>query len=191
MPFKNDQPTKDTLWSGGYLKLDENDIEWQVFGGSLHFLNIYLLAPFVYKTIGNQTWEYNSIVQGYYHQRALFAKDYYSAAKIASLRHTKQSTRIYGKVQVSHSSLAWSKEKDHIMYLLVLASYSQTDYLRRRLLSTRESKLVYISKEDVNEKHWSCGLTYSNPDVRVPDKWTGRNSLGTILMNVRTKIALT
>lgn len=142
--------------------------------------------------MGNNEWEYNSIVQGYYHQRALFAKDYHAAAKITTLYLSQngKSAKAYEKIKVNNlHTLAWQKEHNRIMYQLIRSSYMQTGFLRRRLLSTGESKLVYITT-DPTERYWSCGLRYGDADVSDSNKWTGRNSLGIILMKVRDEVSI-
>ncbi|BDD06787.1 NADAR family protein [Aureibacter tunicatorum] len=68
----------------------------------------------------------------------------------------------------------WDKQKDNVMYEVVMAKFSQHEELRELLLSTKDSKLVEHTE---NDDYWGDG-----------GDGTGKNRLGKILMKVRENL---
>jgi len=70
----------------------------------------------------------------------------------------------------------WDKIKDNIMYEAVYAKFTQHEFLKELLISTKDAKLIEDSPTDA---YWGNGANNK-----------GLNRLGTILMNVRSKISI-
>lgn len=163
----------------------------QVFTGRMHFLNVHLAFPFIYKLDHpGQEWEYTSVAQGYFHQRALHGRDYYAAALISTNCNKKNLAKV--KVQ-NLNETAWHayEEENHILLNLLRASYTQTLFIRRRLLQTKGTRLVYALSLKTPELYWSCGVKYGDRvNVANSATWPGRNRLGVLLEQVRDELTV-
>lgn len=69
----------------------------------------------------------------------------------------------------------WEMVKDDIMRKAVLAKFSQNDEIKEILLSTNNETII---EKTSNDYYWGCGKDGS-----------GKNMLGTILMEVREKFS--
>lgn len=147
---------------------------------------MHLNHPFVYRTIGCVIeFEYSTIAQGFFHQRALCANDHFAAAKIITTLKAN-----YECVTVDNLCLSkWRTVQESVMESLMLASFRQTHFLKKRLLATKEAKLIYVSN-NVSERFWSCGLRFFDSEIADSTKHTGTNILGEILARVRTKLSI-
>lgn len=117
-------------------------------------------------------------------------KNYIEAIRNA---HTSNDSKIFG----SQNAGRWSKKemidaikdakmrgvvirrdfdkiKDGIMYKINLAKYTQSDKMKKLLLSTGDSEIIEGSPFD---SYWGCGSNLQ-----------GQNNLGKILMRIRSKL---
>ena len=184
-----DADPRGDLWKRGYTicaSCDDESSVTLVFTGNTHCLNVYLNHPFVYRSIGCVIeFEYSTIAQGFFHQRAMCANDHFAAAKI--LTELKPN---YEQISVDNLCLStWNNVREAVMESLILASYRQTYFLKKRLLATKEAKLVYVSG-NVSERLWSCGLRFYDSGIASCEKHTGTNKLGAILEKVRAKLRI-
>lgn len=184
------QDPKNYIWTKGYIIEDSTTNEkLQVFSGRWHFLNIHLAFPFIYKLDNpGQEWEYTSVSQGYHHQRALFARDYYAAAIIST-----NFEKSFSKVKVQNlNEVKWLvfEEEKNIMLNLLRASFSQTTFIRRRLMDTQGTRLVFAPQGKYTDTLWSCGVRYGDKaNLANSGTWSGSNRLGVLLEQVREELA--
>ena len=64
----------------------------------------------------------------------------------------------------------------------LIAKYTQNSNLGKFLKDTGESLLV---EANPNDSYWGAELSLSNPDIWIQEKWLGKNTLGSILQQVR------
>ena len=68
---------------------------------------------------------------------------------------------------------------------LVTAKFTQNEDLRKKLIDTGNKKLF----ECTEDKFWGCNLPISKAKNIDPKKMQGKNMLGSILADVRKKVA--
>lgn len=80
----------------------------------------------------------------------------------------------------------WERKRRQVVYYANLEKFSQNLELKERLLATKGATLAECA---VGDKVWGTGLSQRNPNCVYPKKWTGKNLLGEILMEVRADLA--
>lgn len=81
----------------------------------------------------------------------------------------------------------FDKNKYQFMIDVVYAKFSQNEYLKRILISTKDAILVEASPKD---NIWGIGMDINQPGFKDPSRWQGQNLLGKALMAVRQKLIL-
>ena len=76
----------------------------------------------------------------------------------------------------------WNTHSIEVMSTGIRNKFHQNPDLLKILLDTGDSILVEASPYD---RIWGCGISESDPRINDPSKWTGKNQLGKILMQVR------
>ena len=66
----------------------------------------------------------------------------------------------------------------------LVSKFSQNPFLKDFLLSTGDTKLVEASQDKI----WSAGKSLKDKDLWKPEKWSGKNWLGEMLMKVRSEL---
>ncbi|MCR9120133.1 MAG: NADAR family protein [bacterium] len=107
---------------------------------------------------------------------------YFQAQKFAGTEHEEELRVVPSPMVVARMGRArkrplrpdWEEVKDDIMRDAVFAKFSQNDDVRELLLSTGDEEIV---EKTTRDRYWGCG---TNGD--------GKNMLGKILMEVRTKL---
>ena len=75
----------------------------------------------------------------------------------------------------------WSQQKEEITKSALTVKFSQNDTLRQKLDATGDRRLV----EAVRDYYWGSGATLNSPSL-INNTWTGQNSLGKLLAEVRS-----
>jgi hypothetical protein len=81
--------------------------------------------------------------------------------------------------------IEWLKLEKDILIEANVEKFKQHKDLLHILLQVGNKELVKTGK---NETYWGIGLDTMNLDSQKKDKWLGKNKLGNILMEVRSKI---
>jgi ribA/ribD-fused uncharacterized protein len=76
----------------------------------------------------------------------------------------------------------WAAARVDLMTEIVTAKFEQNQDLMQLLLSTGDALLAEANNFD---KFWGCGLRTSDATINNPERWPGKNTLGTILMSIR------
>jgi len=76
----------------------------------------------------------------------------------------------------------WLKHLETVAFEVVSQKFSSSEALRAVLLSTGDAILAEAAPHDAI---WGIGLPWHDPRVENPDKWRGRNILGSALMRTR------
>lgn len=91
-----------------------------------------------------------------------------------------------GRLVRNYDDEIWKRKRRQVVYYANLEKFSQNPELKERLLATKDATLAECA---VGDKIWGTGLSQRNPNCIYPEKWTGKNLLGEILMEVRTDLA--
>ncbi len=117
-------------------------------------------------------------------KKALLFNDLDAAAKIRATQDPK--TILHLGRQVKHFNQEnWDAQKEKIVEEGNYLKFSQNAELKAKLLATGSKILVETFAHDLI---WSCGLSYRDPNVLLPDRWPGQNLLGKALMAVRSRL---
>ena len=82
----------------------------------------------------------------------------------------------------------WNGVRQVIIYEGLVAKFSQSEELKKRLLDTGNDMLAECA---VKDRIWGIGLSMTDPDRQDMSKWKGQNLLGYALMMVRNKLIKT
>ena len=82
----------------------------------------------------------------------------------------------------------WNGVRQVIVYKGLVAKFSQSEELKKRLLDTGNDMLAECA---VKDRIWGIGLSMTDPDRQDMSKWKGQNLLGYALMMVRNKLIKT
>ena len=147
------------------------------FQGHHSFLSNMSFAEFEYK--GK---EFKSVEVGYQYMRACANDLHEDASKIRKEADPYAAKRASRKFKDSEK---WLNNREKIMKDLVAAKFSQNEDLKQKLINTGEKKLF----ECTEDKFWGCSTPISRAKSIDPKKMQGKNMLGTVLMEVRTKLS--
>ena len=104
-----------------------------------------------------------------------------TARAIMNADHPREQKRL-GKIVRNFDERTWSSLCREVAKKGNVAKFSQNPVLKEYLLSTGDSQLAEASAYD---KKWGIGQSADNPTALNPDRWTGENLLGRVLMEVR------
>jgi len=130
--------------------------------------------------IGNMV--FTSAEQGFFYSKACLYKDSAKAAQILAATTPQMCKRIGG----SFGTKDWGKASTPltVMTSLVREKFSQNPYLQRMLLATDAKELAEANPYD---HYWAIGSSAKDA-IAKNHRWTGNNTLGTILVDVRSDI---
>lgn len=93
----------------------------------------------------------------------------------------------YGRAVKNFNQTTWDKNKYQFMYQGVKAKFTYNSVLAKKLLDTKDKKLVEASPYD---KIWGIGLSESDAKkLNEPTNWPGTNLLGKVLEQVRDELS--
>ena len=143
------------------------------------FSNLHMETP-IY--IDGKTFNCNE--QYYTHAMANFFDDHDAKRLSLTINDPYELVALQKKIQ-NFDRHAWTDEAERVLYLANLAKYTQNAQARQKLLNTRDDVLG----EGSFNKTWGIGCTikdYRSLDTR---NWTGRNTMGKILMTIREALS--
>ena len=82
----------------------------------------------------------------------------------------------------------WNSSIKELVTPILMDKFSQNPHLLQWLQSTGDRRLVEAAGP--HDKVWGNGLRLSDPNVSMPDHWTGDNLQGQMLMDVRKALCL-
>lgn len=139
------------------------------------FSNFYL-CPF---TI--QGFTYCTSEQFYQSEKAAYFGDCEKAQHIAAEARPSRCKKMAYEIK-NFDTKAWQSVARQVMLRAVLAKFRQNTPARQKLLGTGDALLVYATPFG---QYWATGLEISDNRHIEPEKWRGRNVLGSILIEVR------
>lgn len=110
------------------------------------------------------------------------ARMFNDADSLRSILATQSPSRMrsLGRRVANFDAAQWDAGKYQIVLRATREKYTQSDRLRRKLLSTGDTYLVELSASDAI---WGVRSTSANPA-----RWRGQNLLGRALMDVRAEL---
>lgn len=96
--------------------------------------------------------------------------------------NTPAECKALGREVFPFSAEKWEAECDRLVLPGLIAKFMQNEEIRDILLSTGDAILAECAPRD---RIWGIGMGVSNPDVQHPERWSGRNRLGNLLMVTR------
>ena len=119
-----------------------------------------------------------------YHKVLMFRK-YDLADQIVKTSDPGTCKKIAGQKFPEFNSALWDKTSYTIVKRGVKAKFSQNPDILQILLGTGNLLLAECS---ANDRKWGIGIDIHDPERMHVAKWTGRNLLGRILMEVRDEL---
>lgn len=90
-----------------------------------------------------------------------------------------------GRLVSGYDEHIWNGVRQIIIYEGLLAKFSQNEFLKSRLLDTKNSILAECA---VKDRILGIGLSLTDPKRLIPSEWKGQNLLGYALMMVRGRL---
>lgn len=127
---------------------------------------------------------FTSMEQYMMYKKAICFKDENIAKQILTEKNVAKIKEL-GRLVSDYDEHIWNGVRQIIIYEGLLAKFSQNEYLKSRLLDTKNSILVECA---VKDRIWGIGLSMTDPKRLIPAEWQGQNLLGYALMLVRDRL---
>lgn len=90
-----------------------------------------------------------------------------------------------GRKIKNYDEQKWNSVRYEVMLDCLRAKFNSNVHLKKKLLATKQLKLVEASPYDII---WGIGLSADDPKSNNESEWKGRNLLGQVLMEIRTQL---
>lgn len=128
--------------------------------------------------------EFSSMEQYMMYEKALCFGDEKIAKEILAERDVARIKEL-GRLVSGYDDHIWNGVRQIVIYEGLLAKFSQNEFLKGRLLDTKNSILAECA---VKDRIWGIGLSLTDPKRLIPSEWKGQNLLGYALMMVRGRL---
>lgn len=130
---------------------------------------------------------FNCMEQYMMYSKAILFKDEKIAREILEYKGDKPQKKYkeLGKLVSNFSENIWVAKRENIVTAGLVQKFIQHDDLKRKLLSTKGTRLVEASPYD---HIWGVKMGQNDPDITNPEKWRGLNLLGKCLERAREHI---
>lgn len=143
------------------------------------FLSNWYLSDFQIDSI-----TFTSMEQYMMYKKAVCFKDENIAKQILAEKNVSKIKEL-GRLVSGYDDHIWNGVRQIIIYEGLLAKFSQNEFLKGRLLDTKNSILAECA---VKDRIWGIGLSLTDPKRLIPSEWKGQNLLGYALMMVRGRL---
>ena len=127
---------------------------------------------------------FTSMEQYMMYKKAVCFKDENIANQILAEKNVVTIKEL-GRLVSGYDEHIWNGVRQIIIYEGLLAKFSQNEFLKGRLLDTKNSILAECA---VKDRIWGIGLSMTDPKRLIPSEWKGQNLLGYALMMVRGRL---
>lgn len=127
---------------------------------------------------------FTSMEQYMMYKKAVCFKDENIANQILAEKNVVKIKEL-GRLVSGYDEHIWNGVRQIIIYEGLLAKFSQNEFLKGRLLDTKNSILAECA---VKDRIWGIGLSLTDPKRLIPSEWKGQNLLGYVLMMVRGRL---
>lgn len=128
---------------------------------------------------------FNCSEQAMMYYKAKMFRDSDIANKILIARNPKEQKELGRKVK-NFEENHWNKNKEEVMYRILLEKFSQNEELKTELLKYKGYEFVEASPYD---KIWGIGLREDNDLILDKSNWRGQNLLGKCLTKVCNELS--
>ena len=127
---------------------------------------------------------YNCSEQYFHHAKACLFGDQETANRILESETPNEQKKL-GDTIVGFKPKVWDKHCESIMKTALKAKFSQHEDLKNQLLDTGNLIMIEASPYD---KLWGSGVGLYSDDCLAVTKFSGKNLLGNLLMQIRGEI---
>ncbi len=127
---------------------------------------------------------FTSMEQYMMYKKAICFKDENIAKQILTEKNVAKIKEL-GRLVSDYDEHIWNGVRQIIIYEGLLAKFSQNEFLKSRLLDTKNSILAECA---VKDRIWGIGLSMTDPKRLIQTEWQGQNLLGYALMMVRDRL---
>lgn len=127
---------------------------------------------------------FSSMEQYMMYKKAVCFNDFDVAEKILGLTDAS-AIKALGRQVKNYNDSYWSGIRQIVVYQGLVEKFTQTEELKKLLISTGDSVLAECA---VKDRIWGIGLSMKDPDRFEMQKWRGQNLLGYALMMVRESL---
>ena len=115
------------------------------------------------------------------------AKQFGDAAAQAKILKTPspKSVKAIGKKVTPFDDAQWSERKDQVMRTAVKAKLMQHPEILKKLMDTGDR---LIGEANPRDKYWGIGTSSDTAFAKKPERWKGKNTMGKILMDLRSEL---
>ncbi len=124
---------------------------------------------------------FSSVEQYIMYRKCMVFGDETSARAILATEDTAMQQAI-GRKAAGYIDPVWAGMRQMVVFRGLMAKFSQNEELKQKLLDTGDAYLVECAGSD---KIWACGIRLNDDKRFDAANWTGANSLGFALMEVR------
>lgn len=125
---------------------------------------------------------FSSAEHAYQHTKAINAKRPDIAEKIKGAEHAGTVKKIAGDIPFNPK---WENRREEVMTKILQSKMDQNAPFRQELQESEDKTLVGAAAGDF---YWGSGLPTQHTAYTKPERWPGKNKLGNILENLRTKL---
>ena len=127
---------------------------------------------------------FTSMEQYMMYKKAVCFKDENIAKQVLAEKNVAKIKEL-GRLVSGYDEHIWNGVRQIIIYEGLLAKFSQNEFLKSRLLDTKNSILAECA---VKDRIWGIGLSMTDSKRLIPTEWQGQNLLGYALMMVRDRL---
>jgi ribA/ribD-fused uncharacterized protein len=96
-----------------------------------------------------------------------------------------KTVKALGKKVVGFKEDEWTEKKDGIMAAALKAKFMQHPELLKKL---RDTGMRRIAEADPRGKYWGIGTSSDTSKAKDPERWPGKNKLGSLLEALRSEL---
>lgn len=155
----------------------------RIIGGMLRFesdfsyLSSNYSSPFLIDGI-----QFSSATQAFYYHKAIMCGRDDTKAKILECEDPNAVEKLGLKVD---SSDEWSKKKLRVLKGVLLYKFRQNEEIREKLCNTGDAPILNCD----TDLYWGTGWKMDSKDWDKSQDYPGRNALGIVLTDVRTRLS--
>lgn len=139
----------------------------------------------IFVKINGKQHIFTSTEQAFMYEKAMFFNDY-EIANLIYHNDNPNECRKLGRQVHGYNDEKWNIVRYEIFYKYNLLKYTQDKKLQEKLLDPKFDNKIFVEASPI-DKIWGIGISEDNDPEYKEHEW-GRNFLGKIITNIRTRI---